>query len=144
MHECGYIHAKLSPERLIIGKVPDDTILYLVSFDKTLIKDSAYNRCTATPSVNYEFMSLSAHKRGIISWKDDLESLCYILIYFLKGKLPWSDQVSTIISSHNGIGLADAINQTVYRSKLEYSIEDICKNLPGELIRRNPRTFKLL
>ena len=131
MHECGYIHTKIGPERFIIGKVPDDSILYLVSFDKTLINGSEYNRASSNPSVNYEFMSLATHKGGVLSWKDDLESLCYMLIYFLKGKLPWSDQITHLITSYKGVGLADVINQAVYRSKLENSIDKICENLPG-------------
>lgn len=133
MHENGLIHTKLSPERFVIGKNPDDSVLYLVSFDKTLIHGNGYRRETATPVVNFEFMSLAVHRGESLSWKDDLESLCYMLIYFLRGKLPWSEQIAHAVASHKGVGISDVLNQLVYRSKLENPVEKICENLPREI-----------
>lgn len=144
MHENGLIHAKLGLERFLIGNVPDDDTLYLVSFDKTLIHGSAYNRTTASPLASYEFMSLGAHRGQVLSWKDDLESLVYILVYFLKGRLPWSDTIEHQIKTFKGSGLTDLVNQIVYRSKLENSIEKICENLPSELKSRDKRAVDVL
>ena len=49
--------------------------------------------------------------------RDDLESLAYILLYFLRGGLPWED-------------LADT--ELVAQRKLECSVAELCHDLPIE------------
>lgn len=36
-----------------------------------------------------KYMSIYAHKHVILSRRDDIESIAYMLIEFLRGKLPW-------------------------------------------------------
>jgi hypothetical protein len=35
------------------------------------------------------YASISAHEGKTLGRKDDIESLVYVIIYLLKGKLPW-------------------------------------------------------
>ena len=37
------------------------------------------------------YASIAAHKGFEIARKDDLESLFYVIIYFLRGNLPWQN-----------------------------------------------------
>lgn len=58
-----------------------------------------------------------------LSRKDDLEALAYVLIYFLKGSLPWQ-------------GIKAASNYEKYelirQKKQSISIEELCEGLPPE------------
>lgn len=57
------------------------------------------------------------------SRRDDLEAIGYILIYLLKGSLPWQ-----------GIELkpGETIERAIYRKKSETSVEELCLTLPKE------------
>ena len=61
------------------------------------------------------FASINSHQGAELSRCDDIESLAYLLIYFLRGSLPWL-----------GIRSVD----TVVQLKREISTEDLCSGLP--------------
>jgi len=66
------------------------------------------------------FASIHSHLGSELGRWDDLESLAYILIYFLRGSLPWQDLDS------EGCDL-------VAESKQQNSTHDLCDGLPMEL-----------
>jgi serine/threonine protein kinase len=63
------------------------------------------------------FASNNSHLGYELGRRDDLESLAYILIYFLRGDLPWERLASSDL---------------IARRKLECSIDDLCYGLPVE------------
>ena len=70
------------------------------------------------------YASLNMHLGIETSRRDDLESLGYILIYFLTGSLPWQ---GLKIKS-----LKDKV-QAIMEKKVTFSIETLCKGLPSIL-----------
>ncbi|GAU92781.1 hypothetical protein RvY_04821-2 [Ramazzottius varieornatus] len=68
-------------------------------------------------------MSISAHSGNALSFRDDLESLAYVLVYFIKGRLPWQ-----------GIHEKDASKKSalIKSRKSGVTVEDICSGCPIE------------
>ena len=75
--------------------------------------------CELTGSARYA--SLNAHKGIELSRRDDLESIGFVLLYFLKGSLPWQ-------------GLQARSDQERFKliteKKLSFSAERLCHKLP--------------
>jgi hypothetical protein len=69
-----------------------------------------------------KFASTFAHAGANLSWRDDLLSFCYMLLYLLVGELPWKS-----IKQFNNI---QDQNQKLLDIKINTSIESLCKGLP--------------
>lgn len=72
------------------------------------------------------YMSLNAHKGKVLSRRDDLESIGYMLLYFLQSKLPWQ-----------GLQMAADCHQLekyerIYSLKKSIRLEELCTGLPAE------------
>lgn len=66
------------------------------------------------------FTSIHSHLGLELGRWDDLESLVYILIYFLHGSLPWQ-------------GLKCGVDDQVFKRKQGMSAHKLCHGLPAEL-----------
>lgn len=58
------------------------------------------------------FVSINTHKGIEQSRRDDLESLSYVLIYFLKGRLPWQVSELRDLSKQDRHDLIGSIKQS--------------------------------
>jgi serine/threonine protein kinase len=68
------------------------------------------------------YASINTHQGIEQSRRDDLESFTYVLVYFMKGSLPWQ-------------GLRAKSNKEKYQKisekKIKTSLRDLCRDLPG-------------
>ncbi|KAI6096387.1 kinase-like domain-containing protein, partial [Pisolithus sp. B1] len=126
IHSCGYIHGDMKPQNILMGLSDQGSTAFLVDFGVAKqYHNSAtgdhipfHNACclTGTPS----FASVNSHVGAELGWHDDLESLCYVLIYFLCGSLPWLDN-----SCRKSASLILKLKRTT-------PVEVLCSGIPGE------------
>ena len=94
IHSKCYVHRNIKPENFVIG-LDDPHVIYLQNFYLC----QKYKSSKTNQHIKLEFTkeivgterygSINSLRGLVQSRKDDLESLCYMLIYFFLGKLPW-------------------------------------------------------
>ncbi|EOA19727.1 hypothetical protein CARUB_v10003777mg, partial [Capsella rubella] len=129
IHSKSFIHRDLKPGNFLIGLGMLATQVYIIDFGlaKKYRDSSSYRHVpyrenkslVGTPS----FASLNTHRGIEQSRRDDLESLGYILMYFLKGSLPWQG-----LKAANKKQKSDMITE----KKALTSIETLCNGHPTE------------
>lgn len=94
VHRVGYLHRDIKPENFVMGLGDNSHVVYMI--DVGLAKPwrlgtgqhvpYSENR-TLTGTARY--VSINCHRGIQQARRDDLESVSYLLIYFLRGSLPW-------------------------------------------------------
>jgi len=128
IHSKNYIHRNIKPENFKIG-IKDPHIIYLQNFylcEK--FKSSTTNKHAKLSLSNKivgteRYGSVDALKGLRQGRKDDLESLCYMLIYFFLGKLPWQD----IKAENEGEKYKKLLNE-----KKKFNIDNYKEIIPKE------------
>lgn len=62
-----------------------------------------------------EFMSRNAHKNQILSRRDDIEGIGYLILYFMRGTLPWTEDLGT--DDYHGV------SDVVHQKKVDFRAE---------------------
>jgi serine/threonine protein kinase len=129
IHSQYYIHRDIKPENLLVGLNHESHIINIIDFGLAKkYRDEAthfhipyqtYRSLAGTA----RYVSLNAHSGIEQSRRDDLESLAYIFIYFLRGSLPWQhlDGSSRKQKFH-----------AIMQRKLGIPIAELCFGLPDE------------
>lgn len=94
-----YIHRDVKPDNFLMGLGSDSKDLYVVDmglakqyYNPETKKHIAFrNDKSLTGTARYA--SVNAHNGLELSRRDDFEAISYVLIYFLKGSLPWQNLV---------------------------------------------------
>ena len=129
IHEKHILHRDIKPENFVMGLNHFSNKVYLIDFGLAKKYRSMTTLIQYPLTVNKKFTgtaryaSINALKGYEHSRRDDLESLCYIFIYFLKGKLPWQK-----IKAQNN----EEKYKKILQKKMEISSNELCRELPQE------------
>ena len=130
-HENNFIHRDIKPENYLVNYGNTFNKIYIIDFglskkyrsSKTFdhIKYNSGKSLVGTP----RYASINNHRGNELSRRDDLESIGYMIIYFLNGILPWQGLKSNGPDKYIKI----------YNKKINIPLHELCEGpLKNELI----------
>jgi casein kinase 1 len=129
VHSKYLLHRDIKPDNFLIGYGKKSSQVFIIDFGLT----KKYIESSTGAHIPYRegksltgtarYASINTHLGVEQSRRDDLEGLGYVLMYFLRGNLPWQGL--------NGMNKKEKY-QNILEKKVDTSVEDLCKQFPPE------------
>ena len=132
MHSKNLLHRDIKPANFLIGRGNKQNIIYAIDFGLSKkYKDSKTGlhipyRDGKDLTGTARYTSINTHLGMEQSRRDDIEAIGYMMVYFMKGNLPWQGMVNS-----NPKKRYDRIKKL----KLDLKLTDLCAGLPKETIK---------
>ncbi len=95
IHEMNFIHRDIKPDNFVVGMNSKSKIVHMIDlglakkFIKTKTGKHIPQKFGKSLTGTARYASIHAHNGEELSRRDDLEAIGYMLIFFMKGGLPW-------------------------------------------------------
>lgn len=125
LHCLGIVHRDIKPENFMLGRGPTEHHVHLIDFGLSRAYHDGEKhrplRSKLSLTGTARYASINAHKGTEQSRRDDLEAAGYMMMYFLRGAMPWS-------------GLAAKTKQEKFARiaevKTNTNLDDLCAGHP--------------
>ncbi|KAK3025783.1 hypothetical protein RJ639_041939 [Escallonia herrerae] len=129
VHSKSFLHRDIKPDNFLMGLGRRANQVYVIDFGlaKKFRDTSTHQHIPYRENKNLtgtaRYASMNTHLGIEQSRRDDLESLGYVLMYFLKGSLPWQGLKA---------GTKKQKYEKISERKVSTSIEALCRGYPTE------------
>ena len=131
VHSKHHIHRDIKPDNFMTGRDENENKIYIIDFGLakkyfSTSKNSHIKFCTGKSLTGTaRYCARNAHRGYEQSRRDDVESIGYVLMYFLLGSLPWQ-----------GLKIKQGEDQfqKIAEKKYNTTFEELCKGQPNEFL----------
>ena len=140
VHNCGIVHRDIKPQNFLVGRGALRNKVFLIDYGVSTMYIDPRTREHAMFTGNNgligtaSYVSVNTHLGEQQRRRDDLESIAYMLIRFMRGSLPW--QAVKVKS-------VEERNERITQEKIQTTPEKLCEGLPKEFRTTLERIRKL-
>ena len=130
IHSKYILHRDIKPDNFVVGQLMNKHRVYMIDFGlakKYVTRDGKHIPYREGKSLTgtARYASINTHLGIEQARRDDLESLGFVLMYFLRGSLPWQNMRANNKKEKY---------EKIMEKKLGTAIETLCKGFPNEFV----------